>query len=129
MRDPDHGIVERLLARIDPGWPPLIDVSPGWLPILGRLDHRLAAIAPRYTIQQVKSKFGALTFYARPISDPYGHVEEFDVAIEEAQWESTTTCEKCGGEGAPYVINLWVWTLCPRDADLLNARADGSGSG
>lgn len=113
--DSSRGI-ERIIARIEPGWPEAIDVGPGWHPLLSRLDQRLSVIAPRYVVQQVKAKFGALSFFARPSEDVYDHSEEFRDAILAAEWESTTTCEECGASARTYTIRMWVWALCERHA-------------
>lgn len=88
--------------------------SPGWYPMLARLDARLSAIAPGYILQQCKSKFGSLAFYAAPSDDVSEYNEEFNEAIRAAEWESIETCEVCGAPGAQYVINLWVSVLCPK---------------
>lgn len=105
--------MRRLVDRIAPAWPAVLDVSPGWYPLLARLDTRLSAIAPGYVLQQCKSKFGSLSFYAAPSDDPSDYNEEFNETIRAAEWESIETCEECGADGAQYVINLWVSTLCP----------------
>ena len=115
--------LELLVARFAPSWPPVIDVSPGWQPPLIALDKDLAQIAPGYVVQQVKSKFGALTFHASPSADPYEYVDQFRETIEVAEWRSIETCEECGAPAAQYVLGLWVWTLCPR-----HARDRSSGS-
>lgn len=106
----------RIIARIEPGWPELIDVSSGWYPLLDRLDRKLAAIAPGYVVQQVKSKFGSLSFYARASEDVYDYNKEFSEAILAAEWESTTTCEECGAPARTYTIRMWVWALCASHA-------------
>ncbi|MBN9159220.1 MULTISPECIES: hypothetical protein [unclassified Microbacterium] len=104
--------IRGLIARIAPGWSPTIDVGTGWYPLLAQLDRRLAAIAPRYIIHQVKSKFGALSFYAQPSDDPYHYDDAFRDAITAAEWESTRTCEECAAPARTYTIGMWVWTLC-----------------
>lgn len=73
--------IGRIIARIESGWPEIIDVSPGWYPLLGRLDEKLSTISPTYVVQQVKSKFGTLSFYASASEDPYDYNEEFHEAI------------------------------------------------
>ncbi|MGO2931983.1 hypothetical protein [Microbacterium sp.] len=103
--------LRRIIARIEPGGPELIDVSSGWYPLLDRLDRKLAAIAPGYVVQQVKSKFGSLSFYARASEDVYDYNEEFSEAILAAEWESTTTCEECRAPARTYTIRMWVGKL------------------
>ncbi|MGN8026198.1 hypothetical protein [Microbacterium sp. 22242] len=110
------------MDRIEPEWPAIIDVRSGWYPLLAQLDARLAALAPDYVVQQVKSKFGALCFYARPAADPSVYDEEFNETIRATEWESTSTCEECGASAKQYTIRLWVWTLCD---DHLQAKLTG----
>lgn len=105
-----------LLKRIAPGWPELLEVGVGWYRLLTRLDATLSVIAPNYVVQQVKSKFGALSFYADPSDDPSNFDQAFTDAVRAAEWESTETCEVCGAPARQYVVRLWVWTLCSRHA-------------
>ena len=101
-----------LLKRIAPGWPELLEVGVGWYPLLARLDATLTVIAPNYVVQQVKSKFGALSFYADSSYDPSNLDQAFADAVRAAEWESTETCEVCGAPARQYVIRMWVSTLC-----------------
>ncbi|MFF1540101.1 hypothetical protein ACFVWL_08495 [Microbacterium sp. NPDC058269] len=105
-----------LLKRFAPGWPELLEVGVGWYPLLARLDAKLGTISPNYVVQQVKSKFGALSFYAGPSDDPSHFDSAFTDAVREAEWESIETCEICGASARQYVIRMWVSTLCPGHA-------------
>ena len=111
-----------LLARFDAGWPTVIDVGPGWYPLLVELNEDLARIAPAYLVQQVKSKFGALAFHSSFSSDPYEYVEEFREAIDAAEWRSMKICEECGDPASQQAIGSWIWTVCPRHAREKAAR-------
>lgn len=115
-----------LLKRIAPGWPELLEVGVGWHPLLVRLDAKLSVIAPAYVVQQVKSKFGALSFYADASDDPSNFDEAFTAAVRAAEWESIETCEVCGAPARQYVIRIWVSTLCLRHAG--EANGDGANS-
>lgn len=110
------GEIQAIRARIEPEWPDVIETGPGWFPLLERLDAQLAAIAPEYVVQQIKSKFGSLRFYARPSHDPYDYREDFQLAIREAETQSLETCEECGGPALTLTIRMWVWTLCDEHA-------------
>lgn len=116
--------MQQIIDRIAPGWAKLLEVEPGWYPLLARLDERLTAIAPRYVVQQCKSKFGALCFYADPSDEPWSYDETFNDAIRTAEWESVETCQECGAPARQYVVHLWVWTLCNKHAKL-KAAAGG----
>ncbi len=122
--------VRAIIDRIAPGWPEVLDVSPGWYPLLGLLNERLAAIAPDYVVLQCKSKFGALRFHAQPAADPSIYVDEFSEVILDAEWESIETCEVCGAPAKQYVIRLWVVTLCDQHAEVawLAEAPDGARS-
>lgn len=98
-----------------------MDVNPGWYTLLERLDASLVEIAPNYRVQQVKSKFGSLSFSARPSDDPYDYNEAFIEAIRAAEWASIELCELCGASAKQYVIRMWVWTLCDEHADVLRS--------
>lgn len=104
--------VQRIVERIAADWPVVLDVNPGWYPLLEKLDTQLAAIAPGYVVHQVKTKFGALSFFAAPSNDPWDYNEPFNETIREAEWESIVTCEECGAPARQYTIRLWTWTLC-----------------
>ncbi len=56
-------LLERLMARIPPGWGRWVDCGPGWYPILAELDEKLSDLIPRYEIHQIKEKYGTLRFY------------------------------------------------------------------
>lgn len=109
--------IQRIIARINPGWPESVDVSPGWFPLLERLDVTLTELVPDYRVQQVKTKFGSLSFYASPSDDPYDYNEAFNDAIRAAEWASIEVCEDCGEPAKQYVIRMWVWTVCDEHAD------------
>lgn len=104
--------VQGIIKRIARGWPEVLEVGVGWYPLLERLDARLSVIAPHYVVQQAKSKFGALSFYAAPSVDPSVFDQAFVDAIRAAEWESVKTCEACGDPARQYVIKMWVSTLC-----------------
>lgn len=116
MSDNFSAEIQRIVDRIEPGWPEVVDVGEGWFPLLARLDERLSLIAPEYSVQQVKSKFGALSFFARASDDVYDYNDEFNEAIRAAEWESTETCEVCSDRAQIYVIRMRVWTLCEEHA-------------
>ena len=110
--------MRRVIDRIAPGWPEVLEVSPGWYPLLGRLNERLAAIAPDYVVFQCKSKFRSLSFHAQPAADPPIYVDEFSEVIRDAELESIETCEECGAPAKQHVIRLWVVTLCDEHAEV-----------
>lgn len=119
--------MQRIVDRIASGWPEELDVGPGWYPLLARLDARLTAIAPTYVLQQCKSKFGALCFYAEPSDEPWSYDEDFNETIRAVERESVQTCEECGAAAArQHVFNLWVSTLCPLHAAAKSPAVDES---
>ncbi|SDL91531.1 hypothetical protein [Microbacterium azadirachtae] len=116
MSDHDEPATQSIMARFDDGWPDVIDVGPGWHALLAKLDHELTAIDRDYVVQQVKSKFGALSFYAQATNEPDEYNEAFRQTIRDAEWASTTICEECGEPARTYTIRMWVWTLCDEHA-------------
>ena len=63
MNEEIEEIVERLKARIPDAWGKWVAVYDGWVPMLGELDKRLAALDPDYVLLQCKDKFGGLRYY------------------------------------------------------------------
>lgn len=109
--------LEPLLARFDEGWPPTLEVGPGWHALLVDLDAGLSAVAPDYVVQQCKSKYGELRFYADPSRDGAVERGDFDAIIRDAEERSTHTCEECGSSPASqHTVTGWVRTLCPTHA-------------
>ena len=99
----------------------------GWRPILGRLLERLeGAIAQQpveaqsdFRIVQIKQKFGRLRVYLSKEATP-----EMRAAIDEAEEESTTTCEVCSAPGRLVDRSGWTSVKC---ADHENwSRMDGA---
>ena len=113
-----------LVDRFEDPWPAVIDVRPGWYPLLRGLDAALAAIAPGYAIQQIKSKFGSLWFYAIEANNPDAYISEFRETIRLAEWRSIETCEDCGNPARQYTMQLHVWTLCAEHEEEKRSRAD-----
>ena len=98
----------------------------GWRPILGRLLERLEGAIVRqpaeargdFRIVQIKQKFGRLRVYLSRTATP-----EMRVAIDEAEAESTVTCEVCSSPGQIVDRNGWTSVKC---ADHENwSRLDG----
>lgn len=119
MNDEYPPSIRKILERIDPGWPPAIDVNAGWFSLLEWLDATLAELALNYRVQQVKSKFGALSFSASPSDDPYDYNEAFNEAIRAAEWASIEVCEVCGAPAKQYAADI----VCPRPAGRGDANA------
>ena len=46
-----------------------IDVDEGWYQLIIDCDKELTAIDPKYSILQIKEKFGALRYYMTPSND------------------------------------------------------------
>ncbi|MDB5501103.1 MAG: hypothetical protein JWR89_1005 [Tardiphaga sp.] len=100
------------------------ETGDGWRDLLETAVERLAyamQAAPNATlrIDQVKTKFGTLRFYASGTfaADPDARCA-VELAIDLAEARSATTCESCGDEGRLYEsIGGWLATACPLHAD------------
>jgi hypothetical protein len=98
----------------------------GWRPILGRLFERLeGTIAQQpveargdFRIVQIKQKFGRLRVYLSKEATP-----EMRAAIDEAEEESTTTCEVCSAPGRLVDRSGWTSVKCAAHEDW--SRLDG----
>ncbi|GDX80024.1 hypothetical protein LBMAG42_18350 [Deltaproteobacteria bacterium] len=113
--------LEEALFAIQPAWFDREDgmrssmnfgfaVGDGWAPLVERL---LMAAKERgftrenFEVIQVKQKFGGLRFYVRGGDEAFGNL------VREAERESYTTCETCGGQPASLVRpRNWSRTLC-----------------
>lgn len=91
----------------DVGW----QCASGWTEILNDLHRELLEIYPRYTVFQIKEKFGGLRVY---LDDRFG-MEELEERMEErirvAEIRASRTCEVCGEPGK-LVGTSWYRTLC-----------------
>lgn len=107
--------LEPLAQRVLPGWRNWwLGCGPGWFPILARLGADLDAIAPGWSLSQVKSKFGELRFYASAGSDVDGIRQRFADRIRGAEEEAARTCEECGRPASLWTMpSGWLATLCP----------------
>lgn len=115
------GELSALVDRFEDPWPPGTDVGPRWYPLLRGLDAALAAIAPEHAIQQIKSKFGSLRFYAAEANDPHAYTEEFRETIRLAEWRSIEMCEDCGYPPGSTRYN-YTCGLCARSMRRRSAR-------
>ncbi len=122
MTDGHDTELQPILARFEDGWPELVDVGPGWHRLLIELDAQLSELDSGYRVQQVKTKFGSLSFYARASNEPGEYNEEFHETIRAAEGESINRCEECGSPARTYTIQMWVWTLCEAHAALKRGR-------
>jgi len=96
-------------------FPFTIDCEDGWYDLLRDLCLSIREelkkdpdLKNKFTVDQVKQKFGGLRFYAscanKRISD----------LIDEAEEKSYTICEKCGSPGKLRSDLPWIQTLCDK---------------
>lgn len=95
------------------------DVGKGWYPIIEDLSKQLDEICPGWTLAQAKEKFGILRFYVDVPDDYSWHPSYWDdpltIAILDAEYRSSQTCEECGKDGKKRGIGesyFWAKTLC-----------------
>jgi hypothetical protein len=85
----------------------------GWNDLVEELCAKLELLATdqpedeHLIVDQTKSKFGTLRFYA------LGATREQQGLINDAEMLSRKICELCGSNKAGPVGNSWTWTLCP----------------
>ena len=117
-----------------------IECGDGWDWILKELHEKLVYLDRRYTILQVKEKFGTLRFYL----GQGGRTKNVAIrlmhdAINRAEYLSSGTCELCGNSsvvadserGIQYDQSVglkfdqygWYQTLCDTCAEPLGYRA------
>ena len=69
------------------------DIGPGWYPLVSTLVDDLFAAGWDGEVLQVKEKFGGLRFYISEVR------EDLSKIIFDAENESVTICDQCGGPG------------------------------
>tara|TARA_R110000868_G_scaffold56600_1_gene175131 strand:+ start:78 stop:389 length:312 start_codon:yes stop_codon:yes gene_type:complete len=84
----------------------LLDVRPGWHPLITTLVEDLGKLGWDGQVCQVKEKFGGLRFYIGAKSD------EIQLRITEAEKQSYKICEICGEPGTLVKLG-WLMTRCP----------------
>ncbi len=90
-----------------------IGVPEGWVPMVLEMHERVVAVCPTIQYVQVKAKFAELRVYvngANPVAQSL---------IWEAEVDSRTVCEVCGGVGVPCHRRGWYRALCADHADEL----------
>ena len=109
--------IQAIADRLAESWGETADVRPGWFELIIRLDEQLTRLSPGYVVEQCKSKFGTLRYYARPEDpDDIDTQLTFNDLIRAAENESATLCEECGENGQQITVRGWVYTLCPAHA-------------
>lgn len=102
-------IRKELESRIIEPFAKTVSCDDGWLNLLTDLHIELVEIDPKYTIYQVKEKFGGLRFYYSPSSpslDP-----ELRKVVNKYESKSYYVCEKTGNPGSLKRKNGWIKTL------------------
>lgn len=75
-----EGALRRLLLRIPNGWGRWISCSPGWFELLASAERELAAVCQRFTVHQIKEKYGTLCLYAE-----FDHDDDLPVEVHSAE--------------------------------------------
>lgn len=103
------------------------DAPEGWIPLVDDTIRALNEVAPGWTCQQIKEKFGGLRFYFAP---PEGAGEDLKLAceaiVQNAETIADRICQDCGefaklrktrvnDDGDPDPFSWWL-TLCDRHA-------------
>ncbi len=107
-----------LVARLERSGIVTLNVGRGWWPLLKRLDHDIAALAPGYRIGRLGEDGGVLDFVMRPVDVG----DDLEALVSEAQSESTRTCEICADKAWLYRQGDWLVTLCIDHARVSGAR-------
>ena len=109
-------------------------IGKGWLPVVVKLDEKLAEIDPDYQIHQIKEKFGGLRYYVQfsfgsgrrwddekkehIIIDPeaYAKFKECSDLINQAEYKCSVICDVCGASGKTIHGGGWSRTRCEEHA-------------
>lgn len=111
--------IQAIADRLADAWAETIDIGPGWTDLIADLDAQLARLDPGYVLEQCKTKYGGLRYYARPQdADDIDLQMTFNEVIREAEDQSTSICEECGELGRQVTLRGWIWTLCNTHTQL-----------
>jgi hypothetical protein len=91
-----------------------IETSSGWYELIYNLVKELAEIDKNKVIvvDQVKEKFGVLSFYYTLTGDCDN--EKIDRIVDTYEHKSKTTCEMCGEKGEIKYRGGWATCLCEK---------------
>lgn len=97
----------------------IIQVGPGWVPIVAECFNKMFALGWDGIVIQIKEKFGDLRVYISDNSE--GMVE----CIRVAEGQACRTCEVCGEPGKRRTDLSWLKTLCDEHhAENLKTQRD-----
>lgn len=99
----------------------------GWGALITELEIKLKALAPDYTLSQVKEKFGGLRYSASAGDVSEETAKQFYDLIREAEAKSYRVCECCGQPGRLSRRGKagWYKTLCPSCSEKLGFEPVG----
>lgn len=110
LSDGDSFFPDVIQEKIDAGMGCGSSLPAGWLTLMMDIHKILMRTDPDYKIDQIKEKFGGLRFYTSGVTSAEGQL-----AIDNGESASYTTCEQCGGPGK-LRDGRWIRTLCDRCA-------------
>lgn len=108
---------DALKARFDPKQPfKQVTIGDGWKKLVLELTKKLDALKIKFTIGQIKEKFGGLRYYAQIDDQDVAEevLEKFIGLIDDAEAASFDICEDCGEPGFRASPWGWISTLCER---------------
>lgn len=101
---------EEIIQRVKKGMGCNSRIGTGWFGLVEQLDSDIAKLAPDYTIDQIKEKFGSLRFYIGSIDENV--FEEVYELIRAAEKKSSEMCDVCGRPAKISTYNYLVATRC-----------------
>jgi hypothetical protein len=87
----------------------------GWRKIVIDLVEKIRLTGVDIQVNQTKEKFGTLRFYYSLLDPEHtrtDHAHQVRRLVDEAEEESSRTCETCGKPGKLRTQFSWVKTLC-----------------
>ena len=97
------------------GWWPFLRIDSGWCDLVNELHTKILAIEPKYTLCQIKEKFGTLRFYYDlPHDIDKEKAKQIDSLVNKAEAESSSICETCGSTECAKMVAIkgWLSTKC-----------------
>ena len=109
-------LMDKLTMRF-PFLPAYLEIENGWYDLIHELceeiEKRLYNKKHDFNVEQVKQKYGSLSFYTNIYEDNnlYNNLIELIDYYEE---KSKTVCEFCGSDGKRFCQNYWINIICEK---------------
>ena len=117
-------LIDKLTTKF-PFLPAYLEIEDGWYDLIHELceeiEKRLYNKKHDFNVEQVKQKYGSLSFYTNIYEDNnlYNNLIELIDCYEE---KSKTVCEFCGKEDKIIWMNHWANAICEKCSVIIGKK-------